>query len=55
MLHTRAANIRCDRYCSNFLEIGMKLNKGLLHFTKASAARPLPLLYCISSSNTVTA
>ena len=27
MLHARATNIRCDRYCSNFLEIGVELNK----------------------------
>ena len=27
MLHARAANIRCNRYCSNFLEIGVELNK----------------------------
>ena len=29
MLHARAANIRCDRYCSNFLDFGVELNKGL--------------------------
>ena len=28
MLHARAANIRCNRYYSNFLEIEVKLNKG---------------------------
>ena len=32
MLHVRAANIRCDRYCSNFLEVGVELNKGLVQF-----------------------
>ena len=26
MLHAWAANIRYDRYCSNFLEVGMELN-----------------------------
>ena len=26
MLHARATNIRCDKYCSNFLEIGVELN-----------------------------
>ena len=26
MLHAWAANIRCDRYCSNFLEFGLQLN-----------------------------
>ena len=32
MLHAWAANIRCDRYCSNFLDFGVQLNKasGLL-------------------------
>ena len=25
MLHTWTANIRCDRYCSNFLEVGVEL------------------------------
>ena len=30
MLHARAANIRCDRYYSNFLEIRMELNKGFV-------------------------
>ena len=30
MLHVRAANIRCDRYCSKFLEVMVKLNKGRL-------------------------
>ena len=29
MLHAWAANIRCDRYCSNFLDIEGELNKGL--------------------------
>ena len=29
MLHTLAANIRCDRYCSNFLDFGVQLNKAL--------------------------
>ena len=28
MLHVQAANIRCDRYCSNFLEVRVELNKG---------------------------
>ena len=32
MLLARAVNIRCDRYCSNFLEIKVKLNKGLYNF-----------------------
>ena len=32
MLHTRAANIRCDRYCSNFLDFGVQLNKGYVNF-----------------------
>jgi len=27
MLHAQAANIQCDKYCSNFLEIGVQLNK----------------------------
>ena len=26
MLHAWAANIRCDRYCSNFLKVGVELN-----------------------------
>ena len=30
MLHARAANIRCDRYCSNFLNFRVQLNKALL-------------------------
>ena len=29
MLHVWAANIRCDRYCSNFLDFGVQLNKVL--------------------------
>ena len=28
MLHARTANIRYDRYCSNFLDFGIQLNKG---------------------------
>ena len=28
MLYARAANIRCDRYCSTFLEFEVQLNKG---------------------------
>ena len=27
MLHARTANIRCDRYYSNFLNFGVQLNK----------------------------
>ena len=30
MLHAQTANIRCDRYYSNFLEVGVELNKGLV-------------------------
>ena len=28
MLYAQAANIRCDRYCSNFSKVRVKLNKG---------------------------
>ena len=27
ILHTRAVNIRCDKYCNNFLEFGVELKK----------------------------
>ena len=29
MLHARAANIRCDRYCSTFWDFGVELNTRL--------------------------
>ena len=36
MLHAQATNIRYDRYCSNFLEIGVELNKARVKATLAT-------------------
>ena len=37
MLHTYAANIRCDRYCSTFWDFGVELNTRLyMEFTVSS-------------------
>ena len=38
MIHARAANIRCDRYCSNFLDFEVQLNKALLHYSDTRLA-----------------
>ena len=32
MLYAWAVNIRCDRYCSNFLDFGVQLNKASAYY-----------------------
>ena len=42
MLHTRAANIRFDRYCSNFLKIGVELKAKVSQKEKNSKTTSTP-------------
>ena len=44
MLHTRAANIRCNRYYSNFLKVEVELNTGYVTHATCVQSCSVPIV-----------